>query len=119
MYGIAGDTTYTGNKFCYPIHSRGNAVDIFQNLVEKELLSLEERINTAPAQPFHNLSMSDRQALVDLKSRKDIVIREADKSGAVVLLNDSDYKAEALRQLNDPLTNCMLRSYPTQIFKNK
>lgn len=91
--------------------SEGTA-QVFENLVEKELLSLKEKL----ALPQHSLSITlvcrrDKPFLTS-KLSKDIVIREADKVGAVVVLNDRDYKTEAFRQL----TYRMLRSYPTQIF---
>ena len=42
-----------------------------------------------------NLSVEEEKALGELKSRDDIVITEADKGGAVVILDVEDYiKAE-------------------------
>ena len=43
----------------------------------------------------------DRQALKQLKEREDIIITNADKGGAVVIIDVDDYVKEAERQLNN------------------
>ena len=48
-----------------------------------------------------NLTKSEREALNNLKNRTDIVIKPADKGGALVIMNSKDYLKESLRQLND------------------
>lgn len=82
--------------------------------MEKEPLSLKEMIDSTASRTFNNISTSKRQALTGLKNRKDIVIRKADKGGAIVELNDSDYIIEALRQLNNSSTYSLLRSDPRE-----
>jgi len=47
----------------------------------------------------HNLSMAERQSLRALRDNKNIIIKKADKGGAVVIMDPSLYKSEALRQL--------------------
>ena len=44
---------------------------------------------------------SEREALLILRKRIDIIITKADKGGAVVILDIKDSNDEANRQLND------------------
>ena len=48
-----------------------------------------------------NLSVKEQKALQELQSSDDIVITEADKGGAVVILDVEDYIKEAERQLHN------------------
>ena len=48
-----------------------------------------------------NLSGPELIALDDLKTRKDVVIKPADKGGAVVVWRKDLYEAEAMKQLSD------------------
>ena len=56
-----------------------------------------------PKDPFsHNLTKNKKQALTELKSNGKITIKPADKGSAVIIMNTTDYIAEATRQLSDP-----------------
>lgn len=66
-----------------------------------------------------NLTELERDALKSLSSRSDIVIREADKGGSVVVLDSEEYNREALRQLEDTTTYCTLHTNPTNLFKTQ
>ena len=48
------------------------------------------------------MSTSEREALKNLKSYDDIVIKEADKGSGVVVMDRDRYINEAFRQLGDP-----------------
>ncbi|XP_076442819.1 uncharacterized protein LOC143281494 [Babylonia areolata] len=48
-----------------------------------------------------NISHSEQQALMELKQRKDIVIKQADKGGALVVWRKDLYEEEALKQLSN------------------
>ena len=50
---------------------------------------------------FHNLNPSERTALKNLASNRQIIIKPADKGSNVVILNTNDYIHEAFRQLSD------------------
>ena len=55
------------------------------------------------AKPRHhksNVSKTQREAIISLRKNKQIVIFEADKGGAVVVMNKSDYITEAKKHLN-------------------
>ena len=62
-------------------------------------LELAKTIGTSPSK--QNLSRSERKAITELKCNTDIVIKPADKGGATVILNRTDYIAEATKQLQD------------------
>ena len=50
---------------------------------------------------FSNLSSEEWAALKNLSKRNDIVVKSADKGGAVVVWRSDLYQKEALRQLSD------------------
>ena len=51
--------------------------------------------------PRFNTTRKERQALQQLKKNEDIVIKPADKGGAIVILNKVDYIKEGERQLSN------------------
>ena len=73
-------------------------LEIFCRQNEVDLLSQK-----VPKMNFHNLSRSEQLAIRSLSSNKNIIIKPADKGGAVVVLNTTDYINEGFRQLTDPL----------------
>ena len=61
-----------------------------------------------------NLNKGERTALRNLRNGTSLVIKPADKGGAIVIMNRSDYVKEGLRQLSDEETCKKLSSDPTQ-----
>ena len=51
-----------------------------------------------------NLSHGERQTLLDLRNNKSIVIKPADKGGAIVILNRTDYITKDESHLSDTIT---------------
>ena len=72
--------------------------------------------NTKPAttRGRDNLSKGERIALNSLKQRDDVIITHADKGGAVVIIEVSDYIEEAERQLKDVDFYAELTHDPTE-----
>ena len=64
----------------------------------------------------HNLPTEEDKALSNLITDREIVIRKADKGGAITLLNQEDYKQEILTQLNDNKFYKKLDYDPTTIY---
>lgn len=60
-----------------------------------------------------------RQALLNLSNDSDIIIRKADKGGAIVILNKCAYRKEVLRQLSDGSFYLPLSYDPTLKFKEE
>ena len=65
---------------------------------------------------FHNLPTEEKKALNNLMTDREIVIRKADKGGAITLLNLEDYKEEILTQLNNKTFYKKLDYDPTTIY---
>ena len=63
-----------------------------------------------------NLKKQEYQAVRELYNNNDIVIKAADKGGLIVIMNTTDYIAEADRQLNNPDHYEKLLEDPTQKF---
>ena len=78
-----------------PPPNRDKALDMFISVVESELMNAPEQKN------FPNLTADERLALRNLKRNTEVVIREADKGSAVVVMSRERYIAEANRQLSD------------------
>ena len=53
------------------------------------------------AKPRFNTSKHERQAIITLRKNTDIVIKPADKGGAIVIMNKEDYIKEGERQLSN------------------
>ena len=67
---------------------------------------------------FSNLSDSQKLALDNLKTNNDLTIKPADKGGAVVLQNTSDYIDECYRQLKDTTFYKQIDNDPTSKYNN-
>ena len=51
--------------------------------------------------PRFNTTKQERKAMKSLKKNQDIIIKPADKGGAIVILNKEDYIKEGMRQLSN------------------
>ena len=57
--------------------------------------------------------MGEREAVKELSKREDLIINNADKGGAVVIVDTNDYIKEAERQLDDKDNYHILLQDPT------
>ena len=80
-----------------PPEGQFSSLDFFLKKCRHDINKLKFNRNTK----FSNLSSEEWLALKSLKKRKDIVIKAADKGGAVVVWRADLYQKEALRQLSD------------------
>ncbi|GFR79239.1 low-density lipoprotein receptor-related protein [Elysia marginata] len=78
-----------------PFSGRDSNLDTYIDIISKEIMT------SKPRKTFPNLRNGEKQALNDLKKNKNITIKPADKGGAVVVLNTSDYIAECTKQLSN------------------
>ena len=67
----------------------------------------------------NNLSLEEKKALKELRECNSIVIKKADKSSSIVVMNKDDYIEEAERQLSDAKFYKKLSSDPTKVFNNE
>ena len=75
--------------------------NIIKTFIEATKSGIKDELKTIPAHKFTNLSKKEQNALKELKCREDVVITDADKGGAVVILDVKDYIKESERKLND------------------
>ncbi|XP_072050367.1 uncharacterized protein [Amphiura filiformis] len=76
--------------------SRDPTLECFIKAVNNEIETFKETRDVRD-----NLSKHERLALESLQKREDIIIKEADKGSAVVVMNKSDYIDKALEHLSD------------------
>ncbi|XP_069486076.1 uncharacterized protein [Ambystoma mexicanum] len=67
--------------------------------------------------PYKNMKPHEMQTIRNLYCDKNITIRPADKGGALVIMNTSDYDAECNRQLQDSTVYAPLDHDPTASIK--
>ncbi|CAM4587217.1 unnamed protein product [Caretta caretta] len=67
----------------------------------------------------HNLSHAERNAIHSLRNNSDIIIKKADKGGAVVIMNSSEYEQEAARQLSNTSFYKPLPYDPTESYQKQ
>jgi hypothetical protein len=72
-------------------------LDLFCNIIENELLSLFDNKKKIS----QNITPEERIALQELSTNRDIIIKPAEKGGAIVIMNTVDYINEANKQLRD------------------
>ena len=77
-----------------PKSGREPALDLYLKHLERNI------IQAKPEPCKSNLSKTEREAIICLRKNKNIVIFEADKGGAVIVMNKTDYIAEAKSHLN-------------------
>ena len=78
-----------------PNEGRDSALDSFIKVVTTAIMTAE------PKKTFSNLRNEEKKGLRELESNKDIIIKPADKGGAVVVMNTTDYISECTRQLSN------------------
>lgn len=83
-FGIKESNINIGDKYFYPVQNRNDIVDLFQNIVESDLVKLQELCQQDNNRNTINLTKQETTALNALKMRSDIVIRQADKGGGVL-----------------------------------
>ena len=97
MMTRAGCSNKTKPKKWTPPNNH-HTINTYAEAVKKDI----EQIKTVtPRKIKPNLSKDKKVALKGLSKRDDIIIINADKSGAVVIMDVNDYIREAKRQLND------------------
>ncbi|XP_053556368.1 uncharacterized protein LOC128647639 [Bombina bombina] len=67
----------------------------------------------------HNLTSIEKTAIKTLQDDHSLIIRPADKGGAIVLMNYDDYREDILTQLADANTYSMLTKDPTTMYKKQ
>ena len=97
-----------------PPSNRNKYIDSFIDNVDKHLDSFLRSVDEENV--ADNLSAGDRRAIKSLQNNDDIIIKPADKGGAVTVQDKDNYTAEAQRQLSDDKFYTPLTSDPTTNF---
>ena len=79
---------------------------------------IEQRKIVTPRKIRPNLNKDEKLAPKDLSKRDDIIITNADKGGAMVIMDVNEYIREAKRQLNDSKNYKVLAKDPTTTNNN-
>lgn len=112
-------TTKRQESRFYPIQSRPAGLDTFQELVEKDLRTLHVNTTKKDSKYRNNITHAEKQALRNLSANEQIVIRSADKGGAIVVLDSELYRKVNYDILSDVHTYRALSYNPTSVFQNK
>ena len=91
------DTLHNKESTWTPPEGKFTAIDYYVNRCHRAVNALDFKTTTHQ----NNLSPSEKQALLHLTKRNDIIIRPADKEGAVIVCSRPLCDAEAYRQLSD------------------
>lgn len=96
---ISGKGLFRPKSTFIPPKNRNASLDTYCRLVGHDV---QMTLRSKRQYRVHsNMSKSEREALAELNSDTTIVIHPADKGGAIVLQNSSDYDKEIYRQLED------------------
>ncbi|CAJ0947156.1 unnamed protein product [Ranitomeya imitator] len=96
-----------------------HATETFISLVDREVDSLihQQRLGLFPS--HSNLTPTEKQALSSLHINTSIVVKPADKGGAIVVMNRAQYIAEIYRQLADTNTYDIISRDPVTAISQK
>ena len=92
-----------------PPAGHDSSLDFYIEAITHEILQ-----NTKKHCYFCNLSPGDRKALSDLSHDESIIIKKADKSSSVVIMNRADYIKEVERQLKNDKYHEQLNEDPSE-----
>ncbi|CAJ0938687.1 unnamed protein product [Ranitomeya imitator] len=115
------DYTVTGlrnrSNLCPP--RTYHASETFISLIDREINSLSHQQQLGFFPSRSNLSSTERQALTSLQTNNSIIIMPADKGGAIVVMNRTQYMDEITRQLSDTNTYGTLQKDPVTTINTK
>ncbi|XP_073412618.1 uncharacterized protein [Dendrobates tinctorius] len=94
-----------------------HAVEAFIDVVQKDIEYILAEHEKGLLPTHSNITPIERQAIDSLKNNKSIIIKPADKGGAIVIQNFSDYMDEISRQLSDSSTYQKISRDPTPRIK--
>ena len=102
------------SKFCPPVVGIAPEILAFEQAVVKAT----EEIDASSIHTFHNLSTIEREAIKSLQQNKNLVIKPADKGGAIVLMSKEDYQLECRRLLSNERHYKIITEDPTHRLNN-
>ena len=97
-----------------PQTGQNQCLDLYLGSINEEIKNLKSTKKTGP-----NLTKKLQAALKELKENKDIIIKPADKGGAIVIWSKEQYLKEAERQLSNKQHYKRLFINPTKEYEKK
>ncbi|CAJ0921678.1 unnamed protein product [Ranitomeya imitator] len=88
-------------------------VETFIEVVNRDVKEILGSIDKGLVKVKNNLSREEYRSLMDLKNNRNLIIKPADKGGAIVVLDRTYYINEILSQLNDTNTYMPVSNNPT------
>uniref|UniRef100_A0A8C5MKL4 Uncharacterized protein n=1 Tax=Leptobrachium leishanense TaxID=445787 RepID=A0A8C5MKL4_9ANUR len=98
-----------------PSFSDFSNIEVFVNLVTSEIESIKHKDLCWES----NLSRYEQRALKELQDVRNIVIKQSDKGGNLVIMDIKDYVTMCMVHLNDREGYRLLESDPTSLFSKK
>ncbi|CAJ0937077.1 unnamed protein product, partial [Ranitomeya imitator] len=77
-------------------------IETFISLVERDICCFHRDLHQGNFHFYSNMSPAEKLALEQLSADKTLMVKAADKGGAIVIMDRTDYLEEAYKQLNDP-----------------
>lgn len=105
--------TLPSYKHWTPPTQRDSCLDMYIKAVQRDV----RKAYQTQISFHHNMTTNEKKALEELASCPDIIIKPADKGGAIVILDKTDYVNEANKQLSVSTFYKALPNDPTQDYK--
>ncbi|XP_069122266.1 uncharacterized protein [Argopecten irradians] len=108
---------FSSDKQIHPFYQNTNFDPKYcgNNAIENYIFATQMEISKlTKGKQCHNMSKTDRMALISLSMNKNIVIKKADKSNMIVIMNKENYMEEGLRQLQDDKHYVPIENHSTE-----
>ncbi|CAJ0947598.1 unnamed protein product [Ranitomeya imitator] len=116
--GITAASLGLCNKSTYRPPMGSHPLETFIQFVDTSFQKLCQDTSRGTIHYSSNLSVSERQALRSLQNEKDIIVKPADKGGAIVEMDKLLYRNEVYRQLGNTTTYKKLPQNPSNLIQN-
>ena len=85
----------------YPDEVRNHRSPALVDFIDSMLRDTKRSLSSQANVRWNNMDNKSRAAIVSLANDKSIIIKPSDKCGSIVIMNRTDYEAEALKQLTN------------------
>ena len=102
----------------YPDYVRNNRSIGLTKWIESITNDFNDNLKLNDSKFWNNMTKEKRNALETLANDKSITIKPADKGGAIVIMNTSDYKEACMQQLRNENHYEELPSDPTESYRD-
>ena len=106
------------NPGWYPKEVQQNRSPPLVDFIDNMVKDTNESLKANKSSFWSNLTNNQRQALTNLSNDTSIVIKPADKSGGIVIMDSREYEDACLDQLSDPEFYEEMSSDPTQQYRD-